>query len=57
MFCNNFYGGHDVNGLVQACSNSIANAMVILQSCFKPSIYVIHLKELMIDILHFWFAM
>ena len=28
-----------INGLVQDCSISIANAMEILQSCSKPSIY------------------
>ena len=27
----------DVNGLVQDCSNSIANALELLQSCTKPS--------------------
>ena len=28
-----------VDGLVQDCSISIANALEILQSCTKPSIY------------------
>ena len=27
-----------INGLVQDCSNSIANALELLQSCTKPSI-------------------
>ena len=27
-----------INGLVQDCSNSIANAMELLQPCTKPSI-------------------
>ena len=27
----------DINGLVQDCSNSIANALELLQSCTKPS--------------------
>ena len=27
-----------IYGLVQDCSNSIANALVLLQSCTKPSI-------------------
>ena len=27
------------DGLVQDCSNSIANALDLLQSCIKPSIY------------------
>ena len=29
--------GHDSDGLVQDCSNSIANALELLQSCTKPS--------------------
>ena len=28
-----------IDGLVQDCSNSIDNAMELLQSCAKPSIY------------------
>ena len=28
---------HHVNGLVQDCSNSIANTLELLQSCTKPS--------------------
>ena len=28
-----------VDGLVQACSNSIANALELLQSCTKPSMW------------------
>ena len=28
-----------IGGLVQDCSNSIANALELLQSCSKPSIY------------------
>ena len=35
-----------VNGLVQNCSNSIANALELLQSSTKPSIYVIYLIAL-----------
>ena len=30
---------HDIDGLVQDCSNSIANALELLQSCTKPSIW------------------
>ena len=30
-----------VNSLVQECSNSIANALELLQSCTKPSVYKI----------------
>ena len=29
-----------IDGLVQDCSNSIAGALELLQSCTKPSIYV-----------------
>ena len=29
---------HDIDGLVQDCSNSIANALELLQFCTKPSI-------------------
>ena len=32
---------HDIDGLVQDCSISIANILEILQSCTKPSIYVL----------------
>ena len=31
---------HDFDGLAQDCSNSIANALELLQSWTKPSIYV-----------------
>ena len=30
---------YDLNGLVQDCSNSIANALELFQSCTKPSIW------------------
>ena len=30
---------HEMNGLVQDCSNSITNALELLQSCTKPSKY------------------
>ena len=29
----------DIDGLVHDCSNSIANALELLQSCTKPPIY------------------
>ena len=29
----------DIDGLVQDCSNSTANALELMQSCTKPSIY------------------
>ena len=29
-----------IDGLVQDCSNSIANELELLQSCTKPSIYI-----------------
>ena len=32
------FASHKINGLVQDCSNSIANAMELLQSCTKPLI-------------------
>ena len=31
-----------IDGLVQDCSNSSALAMELLQSCTKPSIYLLH---------------
>ena len=30
-----------IDGLVQDCSNSIANALELLQSCTKPSMYAL----------------
>ena len=33
-----FFNPVHINGLVQDCSNSIANALELLQSCTKPSI-------------------
>ena len=38
----------DIDGLVQDCSNSIANAMELLQSCTNPSISI----YVLIDIKH-----
>ena len=32
-----------IDGLVQDCSNSIANALELLQSCTKPLIYNVHM--------------
>ena len=32
------YSMHDIDGLVQDCSNSIADALELLQSCTKPSL-------------------
>ena len=37
---NQFLNINYIYGLVQDCSNSIANAMELLQSCTKPSVYV-----------------
>ena len=31
---------HQINSLVQDCSNSVANALELLQSCTKPSKWV-----------------
>ena len=36
---NELMGKKDFNGLRQDCSNSIANAMELLQSCTKPSYF------------------
>ena len=41
---------HYIDGLVQDCSNSIANAMELLQSCTKPSICTV----LEIHIIWWW---
>ena len=35
---------HDIDGLVQDCSNSIANALELLQSYTKPLIYRVRIK-------------
>ena len=34
-----------IDGLVQDCSNSIANTLEWLQSCTKPSIYFLELQS------------
>ena len=34
-------GQQHIDGLVQDCSNSSASAMELLQSCTKPSIYIV----------------
>ena len=33
-----------IDGLVQDCRNSIANALELLQSCTKPSKYTVEMK-------------
>ena len=38
----------NLDGLAQDCSNSIANALELLQSCIKPSIYAI--KKVMVAV-------
>ena len=40
LLCHPSWLNYDIDGLVQDCSNSIALAMELLQSCTKPSIYV-----------------
>ena len=37
MWSDENYYIDEVDGLVQDCSNSIANALELLQSCTKPS--------------------
>ena len=37
-----FLTGLRIDGLVQDYSNSIANALELLQSCIKPSIYIVN---------------
>ena len=34
-----------IDGFVQDCSNSIANALELQQSCTKPSIYIMQQSE------------
>ena len=38
----NTFSWKDIEGLVQDCRNSIANALELLQSCTKPLIYSLH---------------
>ena len=45
---------HHFDGLVQDCSNSIANALELLQSCAKPSIlYLSHISHIKYSYLYF----
>ena len=39
LWCKWFSLMHNIDGLVQDCSNSIANALEVLLSCTKPSIW------------------
>ena len=41
-----------IDGLVQDCSNSIANALELLQSCAKPSISNMNHVHISRDVLH-----
>ena len=41
--CAEFLYEYHINGSVQDCSNSIANALELLQSCTKPSILYINI--------------
>ena len=36
-----------IEGLAQDCSNSIANALELLQSCTKPSLWCLTVKDIM----------
>ena len=42
-----FHVWHYLDGLMQDCSNSIANALELLQSCTKPAIctYLLHITS------------
>ena len=42
-----------IDGLVQDCSNSIANALELLQSCTKPSIYSPNIMDALLQQLQF----
>ena len=44
----------DINGLVQVCSISIANALEILESCTKPSIYHVYGQVIWLILLHIY---
>ena len=47
-----WYGSH-INDSVQYCSNSIANALELLQSCTKPSISTLHKNFFSLPLLYF----
>ena len=49
VFCLKF----DIDGFVQDCSNSIANALELLQSCVKPSICSTFITVVLYNILIF----
>ena len=40
-----------IDGLVQDCSNSIANALELLQSCIKPYIYMTVYPSMLVVVL------
>ena len=44
-----------IDGLVQDCSNSIANASELLQSCTKASIWLLFLWKTLEYLLGYWF--
>ena len=46
--CQTMNGKEHFDGLVQDCSNSIANALELLQFCTKPSIWYSH------SVFHMW---
>ena len=46
------YAIYHIDGLVQDCSNSIANTLKLLQSCTKPSIYWNYIKIIKVTILN-----
>ena len=46
MFYLKIFNIFHIGGLVQDCSNSIANALELLQSCTKPSLWFINTLRL-----------
>ena len=45
VFILYLFSHHDIYGLVQDCNNFIANALDLLQSCTKPSIYCVKRRD------------
>ena len=45
------------DGLVQDCSNAIVNALELLQSCTKPSIWTLSCKASLMNNIHGYYKM